>query len=500
MLAAEHHDDAEPVNLGADHEVSIRELAEQIAQLTGFEGDLVLGPDQARRPAPPARRRVQGRARCSAGGPRCPSTRACAAPSTGTWPTATKPSAPRTDAPSRRSADVLAPADGRLELRSALRLRARTSRASGSWKSREQREAAQPQHGVVEHRVGRPGRGPGRLEVGGGDRRRPGRGRARPPPAPLGRTRTSDTAPWLVTWCRPGRRSTARRRSIGARSAVKVGMAPLVVDEAQLGRARPARRRIVFTMLAPCSPHTHDVRTMVAPPARPPARRPASSGRRPTAGRARPTRCRAPALVAGEHVVGRHVHEVGAGAPAGLGHPAHGEGVRGEGPVGVGLAGVDRGPGRGVDDGVGPRRVSDGAEHRVAVGRRRASAVVARRPRRRRPPAQASTTSRPSCPPAPVTRTRMSARQAVDGGPLLQRLPPPAVVAVPGDRGGERLVESRAGRQPSASTLAGRDRVAAVVAEPVGDRLDERLVATASAPAARGSSSRLVISLPPPML
>ena len=97
VLAAEHHDDPNPVNLGADREVSIREIAEQIAQLTGFQGDLVLGPDHARRPAPP-RASTRPRPSASSGGaPRRPSTRACAAPSTGTSPTAKKPSACRTD-------------------------------------------------------------------------------------------------------------------------------------------------------------------------------------------------------------------------------------------------------------------------------------------------------------------------------------------------------------------------------------------------------------------
>ena len=50
---------------------------------------------------------VPGRARCSAGGRRCPSTRGCGAPSTGTSPTATKPSArPEVD-----GASALAPPD-----------------------------------------------------------------------------------------------------------------------------------------------------------------------------------------------------------------------------------------------------------------------------------------------------------------------------------------------------------------------------------------------------
>jgi GDP-L-fucose synthase len=41
VLAAEHYDGAEPVNLGTGVETSIRELAETIADLTGFEGELV---------------------------------------------------------------------------------------------------------------------------------------------------------------------------------------------------------------------------------------------------------------------------------------------------------------------------------------------------------------------------------------------------------------------------------------------------------------------------
>ncbi len=41
VLAAEHYDDPEPVNLGNDHEVTIRETVERIAELVGFTGDLV---------------------------------------------------------------------------------------------------------------------------------------------------------------------------------------------------------------------------------------------------------------------------------------------------------------------------------------------------------------------------------------------------------------------------------------------------------------------------
>ena len=41
LLATEHYDGPEPVNLGAGFEVTIRDLAERIARLTGFTGRLV---------------------------------------------------------------------------------------------------------------------------------------------------------------------------------------------------------------------------------------------------------------------------------------------------------------------------------------------------------------------------------------------------------------------------------------------------------------------------
>jgi GDP-L-fucose synthase len=40
VLAAERYDGAEPVNLGASREISIRELAELIAEVTGYEGTI----------------------------------------------------------------------------------------------------------------------------------------------------------------------------------------------------------------------------------------------------------------------------------------------------------------------------------------------------------------------------------------------------------------------------------------------------------------------------
>ena len=41
LLAAEHYNNSEPVNLGSGNEISIKDLAEMIAYLTGFEGELV---------------------------------------------------------------------------------------------------------------------------------------------------------------------------------------------------------------------------------------------------------------------------------------------------------------------------------------------------------------------------------------------------------------------------------------------------------------------------
>lgn len=41
ILAAEKYDDSEPVNIGSGMEISIKELAEKIAEYTGFEGSIV---------------------------------------------------------------------------------------------------------------------------------------------------------------------------------------------------------------------------------------------------------------------------------------------------------------------------------------------------------------------------------------------------------------------------------------------------------------------------
>jgi GDP-L-fucose synthase len=44
MLAAERYDKADPVNLGSAQEISIRDLVKLIADLTGFEGQIVFDP------------------------------------------------------------------------------------------------------------------------------------------------------------------------------------------------------------------------------------------------------------------------------------------------------------------------------------------------------------------------------------------------------------------------------------------------------------------------
>ena len=46
LLAAERYDGADPVNLGTGAEISIRDLAELIAELTGFEGEIVWDESQ----------------------------------------------------------------------------------------------------------------------------------------------------------------------------------------------------------------------------------------------------------------------------------------------------------------------------------------------------------------------------------------------------------------------------------------------------------------------
>ena len=63
VLATQHYDQALPVNLGAGHEIKIRELAQLIARLTGFKGEIISGRHQARRAAQTRSRRIESRAR-----------------------------------------------------------------------------------------------------------------------------------------------------------------------------------------------------------------------------------------------------------------------------------------------------------------------------------------------------------------------------------------------------------------------------------------------------
>jgi GDP-L-fucose synthase len=55
VLAAEHYDDPDPVNLGTDHEVPIRDLVVEIAAATGFSGEIRWDPSK---PDGQPRRRV----------------------------------------------------------------------------------------------------------------------------------------------------------------------------------------------------------------------------------------------------------------------------------------------------------------------------------------------------------------------------------------------------------------------------------------------------------
>jgi GDP-L-fucose synthase len=61
VLAAERYDGPEPVNLGAAKEISIRELAELVAEVTGFEGRITWDESrpggQPRRSVDPSRAR-----------------------------------------------------------------------------------------------------------------------------------------------------------------------------------------------------------------------------------------------------------------------------------------------------------------------------------------------------------------------------------------------------------------------------------------------------------
>ena len=86
VLAAERYDGPEPVNLGAGKEISIRELAELVADVTGFEGRIIWDTEQARTAslAEASTRPVRASSSASRPGRRC--ARGSSAPSPGTAP------------------------------------------------------------------------------------------------------------------------------------------------------------------------------------------------------------------------------------------------------------------------------------------------------------------------------------------------------------------------------------------------------------------------------
>ena len=94
VLAAELHDGTEPINLGTDREVTIRETVETIARLVGFDGELRWDPSK---PDGQPRRRVDASRAEQLLGWRAqmPFDEGCGARSTGTSPTAKKPNGTR---------------------------------------------------------------------------------------------------------------------------------------------------------------------------------------------------------------------------------------------------------------------------------------------------------------------------------------------------------------------------------------------------------------------
>ena len=100
-----------------------------------------------------------------------------------------------------------------------------------------------------------------------------------------------EVTPALVTWKVPGSRSVPSTARTPARSAVKVGL-PRWSSTKRSGPGWPARRSTVRTMLAPCAPHTHDVRTTVDAGVELELAAELAARRTPTSGWARPTRGR----------------------------------------------------------------------------------------------------------------------------------------------------------------------------------------------------------------
>ena len=220
------------------------------------------------------------------------------------------------------------------------------------------------------------GRGAGRGNCLGGRRAHAARRRRR---ASKISTRRSSYQEHVPAAGARGRRPVSRRSAIveqrGGEVAGPRRAADLVGRRPAPRRARAARRSIVSTKFGPPAPNSHAVRTIAWSAVglrRPRARRRASCGRRRDAGRSGRTRRRARVFVAVEDVVGRDVHDRGAGArprrarrcpaPSPLTRSAR---------VLVGLGAVDVRARRAVDDGVGPSR----GERRA---RRRRASVMSR--------------------------------------------------------------------------------------------------------------------------
>ncbi len=220
---------------------------------------------------------------------------------------------------------------------------------------RQQRLARQPQGGVVEHRVGRPGRGPGRVELVGLDGTDLGRVVARGL-----EHRPHELVPAHVALVghveHPGHPGRGQAADPDGQVGGERRVAPLVVHERQLGPVGQPQHGL-----------DHVVAVLAAHPRRPHDRRPRGVGRDLVlAAQLGPAVHRLGVgpvpldvgLVLGavEHVVRRHVAEPGPDPAAGVGHPPGAQGVDPERGVGVGLAGVDGRVRARVQHHVGPQR------------------------------------------------------------------------------------------------------------------------------------------------
>ena len=161
----------------------------------------------------------------------------------------------------------------------------------------------------------------------------------------------------------PDRRSAAIDRSAGARSAVNVGTAPLVVDEGQVrARRREAQHQLdhVVAVLATDPRRAHDGRVG---PGQPLA---LELGLAVHGLRVRRVVLAIRAIErAVEHVVGADVHEMRVDLLRHGGEVADRVGVDRTGDLDVRFTGVDGGVGRGVD-----HRIRPGVEDRRPDGRR----------------------------------------------------------------------------------------------------------------------------------